>query len=50
MCRLFEMLRGGYYDYLHRKNIPDRDLPLAKLIKKCQEQIHRKCGYRRVQI
>ncbi len=39
MCRFFEVSRSGYYDYLHRKDIPDRDLPLANLIKECQEQI-----------
>ena len=50
MCRFFEVSRSGYYDYLHRKDIPDRDLPLANLIKECQEQNHRIYGYRRVQI
>ena len=50
MCRFFEVSRSGYYDYLHRKDIPDRDLPLANLIKECQEQNHRTYGYRRVQI
>ena len=38
MCRFFEVSRSGYYEYLHIKDIPDRDLPLADLIKKCQEQ------------
>ena len=33
MCRFFEVSRSGYYEYLHRKDIPDRDLPLANLIK-----------------
>ena len=50
MCRFFEVSRSGYYDYLNRKDIPDRDLPLANLIKECQEQSHRTYGYRRVQI
>ena len=50
MCRFFEVSRSGYYDYLHRKDIPDRDLPLANLIKEWQEQNHRTYGYRRVQI
>lgn len=50
MCRFFEVSRSGYYDYLNRKDIPDRDLPLANLIKECQEQGHRTYGYRRVQI
>lgn len=50
MCRFFEVSRSGYYSYLHRKDIPDRDLPLANLIKECQEQNHRTYGYRRIQI
>ena len=31
-------------------NIPDRDLPLAKMIRECQEENHRTYGYRRVHI
>ena len=31
-------------------NIPDRDLPLAKMIRECQEENHRTYGYRRVNI
>lgn len=50
MCKFFEVSRSGYYDYLHRKDIPDKDLPLANLIKECQEQSHRTYGYRRVHI
>ena len=44
------MSRSGYYDYLHRKNMPDRILPLAEKIRECQEESHRTYGYRRVQI
>ena len=50
MCRFFKVSRSGYYDYLHRKNMPDRILPLADKIRECQEESHRTYGYRRVQI
>ena len=50
MCRFFKVSRSGYYDYLHRKNMPDRILPLAEKIRECQEESHRTYGYRRVQI
>ena len=50
MCKFFKVSRSGYYAYLNRKDIPDKDLPLANLIKECQEQNHRTYGYRRVQI
>lgn len=50
MCKLFGVSRSGYYAYLKRKDIPDRDLPLAENIKECQEDNHRTYGYRRVHI
>ena len=50
MCRFFEVSRSGYYAYLKRKDIPDKDLPLAEKIKECQEESHRTYGYRRVYI
>lgn len=50
MCRFFDVSRSGYYAYLKRKDIPDRDLPLAEQIRKCQEEVHRTYGYRRVHI
>jgi transposase InsO family protein len=31
-------------------NIPDRDLPLAKMIREYQDESHRTYGYRRVHI
>ena len=27
MCRFFGVSRSGYYGYVQRMNIPDRDLP-----------------------
>lgn len=50
MCKFFEVSRSGYYAFLKRIDIPDRDLPLAEKIKECQEESHRTYGYRRVHI
>ena len=50
MCRLFKVSRSGYYKYLNRKDIPDRDLPLANKIEECQDINHKTYGYRRVHI
>ena len=50
MCKFFEVSRSGYYAFLKRMDIPDRDLPLAEKIRECQEESHRTYGYRRVQI
>ena len=50
MCRFFKVSRSGYYCYLKRKDIPDKDLPLSNKIKECKEKSHRTYGYRRVHI
>ena len=50
MCKFFGVSRSGYYAFLKRMDIPDRDLPLAEKIKECQEESHRTYGYRRVHI
>ena len=50
MCKFFGVSRSGYYAYLKRKDIPDKDLPLAEKIRECQEQTHKTYGYRRVHI
>ena len=50
MCKFFEVSRGGYYAFLKRMDIPDKDLSLAEKIKECQEETHRTYGYRRVHI
>lgn len=50
MCKFFGVSRSGYYAFLKRMDIPDRDLPLAQKIKECQEESHRTYGYRRVHI
>lgn len=50
MCNFFGVSRSGYYAFVKRMNIPDRDIPLAEKIKECQEESHRTYGYRRVHI
>ena len=50
MCRLFKVSRSGYYKYLSRKDILDKDLQLANKIEECQEIHHKTYGYRRVHI
>ncbi len=50
MCRFFEVSRSGYYDFVARMDIPDRDLPLAEKIEECQKECGKTYGYRRVHI
>ena len=50
MCRFFGVSRSGYYDYIHRLNIPAKDESLAQRIRECQEKCGRTYGYRRGQI
>ncbi len=50
MCRLFKVSRSGYYDFVKRMKIPDKDLPLARLIEECQQECKSTYGYRRVSI
>ena len=41
MCRFFGVSRSGYYGYVQRIEIPDRDLPLAEKIRECQDKAER---------
>ncbi len=50
MCRLFKVSRSGYYDFVARMDIPDRDLPLAEKIEECQKECGKTYGYRRVHV
>ena len=50
MCRFFGVSRSGYYGYVQRMAIPDKDLPLAEKIKECQDKCGKTYGYRRVHI
>ncbi len=50
MCKFFGVSRSGYYDFVKRMDIPDRDLQLAEKIKECQDKYGKTYGYRRVHI
>ncbi|MGX8700926.1 IS3 family transposase [Caproiciproducens sp.] len=50
MCQFFEVSRSGYYCYLRRLNQPDKDLPLAELIRECQSKRGKIHGYRYVHL
>ena len=50
MCRLFEVSRSGYYDYMKRMDNPGRDTEMQELIRTCQEISYSTYGYLRVQI
>ena len=50
MCKFFGVSRSGYYAFLKRVDRPDKDLPLANMIRECQKQSHDTYGYRRVHI
>lgn len=50
MCKFFKVSRSGYYAFLKRMDIPDRDLPLVKIIRECQTESKQTYGYRRVHI
>ena len=50
MCRFFGVSRSGYYDFVARIDIPDKDLPIAEKIKECQSKCGKTYGYRRVHL
>ena len=50
MCRFFEVSRSGYYDYIKRKDMPQKDESLDKMIQECQARCGKTYGYRRVHI
>ena len=50
MCKYFNVSRSGYYGFVRKMEVPDQDLPLAKLIEECQEECKYTYGYRRVSI
>lgn len=50
MCRFFQVSRSGYYGFVSRMSVPDRDLPLSEMIRECQEESKQTYGYRRVSI
>ena len=50
MCRFFGVSRSGYYDFVARIEMPDKDLSIAEKIKECQSKCGKTYGYRRVQL
>lgn len=50
MCIFFEVSRSGYYRYLARKDAPNKDLPLAQLIRECQSKRGKIHGYRYIHL
>ena len=50
MCAFFNVSRSGYYDFVKRKNRPDRDEAIANEIAQCQQHCRKTYGYRRVHI
>jgi transposase InsO family protein len=50
MCKFLEVSRSGYYDWIKRLNVSDKDERLANIIRICQEKCKRTYGYRRVRL
>ena len=50
MCKFFGVSRSGYYDFVARMAVPDKDLPIAEKIKECQDKCGKTYGYRRIHI
>ncbi len=50
MCRFFGVSRSGYYSFVSRMEVPDRNLPIAEKIKECQSKCGKTYGYRRVHL
>ena len=48
MCRFFEVSRSGYYDFVHRLGIKEKDADLAEIIREQQGQCFKTYGYRRM--
>ena len=50
MCRFFGVSRSGYYDFVHRSSMPERDSGLAEIIRQQQKQSYGTYGYRRMHL
>ena len=50
MCTFFGVSRSGYYDYVKRMNRPEKDAPLAALLRKQQKHCVQTYGYRRMHL
>ena len=50
MCAVFGVSRSGYYGYVKRMDRPEKDAPLAALLRKQQEHCFQTYGYRRMHL
>ena len=50
MCAIFGVSRSGYYGYVKRMDRPEKDAPLAALLRKQQEHCFQTYGYRRMHL
>jgi transposase InsO family protein len=50
MCRFFGVSRSGYYGFVKRIGMPQKDAELAYMIFECQNRCGRTYGYRRVRL
>ena len=50
MCTFFGVSRSGYYDSVKRMNRPEKDAPLAALLRRQQEHCVQTYGYRRMHL
>lgn len=48
MCNFFKVSRSGYYDWIKKLGIEDKDDILGNLIKECQIKTNQTYGYRRI--
>ena len=48
MCKVFQVSRSGYYDFVHRMGQPEKDAELAETIRRHQERCYGTYGYRRM--
>jgi len=50
LCEFFGVSRSGYYAWRKRREEPDKDEFLERLIRQCQEKTRQTYGYRRVKL
>lgn len=50
MCQFFGVSRSGYYDYVKRKGQPEKNAPLANMLRQQQERCRQTYGYRRMHL
>ena len=48
MCGFFGVFRSGYYDFAHRRDMPERNKELADIITEQRERCWSTYGYRRM--